>query len=118
MFTTVGVVYVLLKHRDATVKLPVDRDQLQRIPAFGLQPLYFKDSRLCFPSWSRPKLITQATRQTILAALPFNQWLTNAIRKVITNKEIASQTKIWEIESILKILFYPTYYKSIIKVLN
>ncbi|MGI2225061.1 nuclease-related domain-containing protein [Shewanella frigidimarina] len=37
MFTTVGVVYVLLKHRDATVKLPVDRDQLQRIPAFGLQ---------------------------------------------------------------------------------
>ena len=37
MFVTLGVMYVLLKHRDATVKLPVDRDQLIRIPAFGLQ---------------------------------------------------------------------------------
>ncbi|MCT8987646.1 nuclease-related domain-containing protein [Shewanella phaeophyticola] len=37
MFVTIGVMFVLLKHRDSTVKLPVDRDQLQRIPAFGLQ---------------------------------------------------------------------------------
>ncbi|WP_434927110.1 nuclease-related domain-containing protein [Shewanella sp. HL-SH2] len=37
MFVTLGVMYVLLKHRHATVKLPVDRDQLIRIPAFGLQ---------------------------------------------------------------------------------
>lgn len=37
MFVTLGVMFVLLKHRDRTVKLPVDRDQLQRIPAFGLQ---------------------------------------------------------------------------------
>ncbi|GGP71696.1 nuclease-related domain-containing protein [Shewanella saliphila] len=37
MFVTLGVMFVLLKHRDSTVKLPVDRDQLQRIPAFGLQ---------------------------------------------------------------------------------
>ncbi|MGX9463059.1 nuclease-related domain-containing protein [Shewanella sp. A14] len=28
---------VMLKYREYTVKLPVDRDQLQRIPAFGLQ---------------------------------------------------------------------------------
>ncbi|MCE9685498.1 NERD domain-containing protein [Shewanella sp. AS16] len=37
MFFTLGVVYVLLKYRDATVKLPVDREQLIRIPAYGLQ---------------------------------------------------------------------------------
>lgn len=37
MFVTIGVMFVLLKHRDHTVKLPVDRDQLLRIPAFGLQ---------------------------------------------------------------------------------
>lgn len=37
MFVTLGVMFVLLKHRDRTVKLPVDREQLQRIPAFGLQ---------------------------------------------------------------------------------
>ncbi|MGI2106937.1 hypothetical protein ACRN9A_17550 [Shewanella frigidimarina] len=37
MFVTIGVMFVLLKHRDRTVKLPVDREQLQRIPAFGLQ---------------------------------------------------------------------------------
>jgi hypothetical protein len=37
MFVTLSVMYVMLKHRDATVKLPVDREQLQRIPAFGLQ---------------------------------------------------------------------------------
>ncbi|MFB2640983.1 nuclease-related domain-containing protein [Shewanella bicestrii] len=34
---TVGVMYALLKHRDATVTLPVDREQLTRIPAYGLQ---------------------------------------------------------------------------------
>ncbi|MCU8038506.1 nuclease-related domain-containing protein [Shewanella oncorhynchi] len=37
LLVTVGVMYVLLKHRDATVKLPVDREQLNRIPAYGLQ---------------------------------------------------------------------------------
>ncbi len=37
MFATVGVMYGLLKYRDATVKLPVDREQLARIPAYGLQ---------------------------------------------------------------------------------
>lgn len=37
LLVTVGVMYVLLKHRDATVKLPVDREQLARIPAYGLQ---------------------------------------------------------------------------------
>lgn len=37
LLVTVGVMYVLLKHRDATVKLPVDREQLTRIPAYGLQ---------------------------------------------------------------------------------
>ncbi|MFB2779201.1 nuclease-related domain-containing protein [Shewanella mangrovisoli] len=34
---TIGVMYALLKHRDATVTLPVDREQLTRIPAYGLQ---------------------------------------------------------------------------------
>ena len=37
MFATVGVMYGLLKYRDATVQLPVDREQLARIPAYGLQ---------------------------------------------------------------------------------
>ncbi|MGI2022850.1 hypothetical protein [Shewanella glacialipiscicola] len=37
MFAIVGVMYGLLKYRDATVKLPVDREQLARIPAYGLQ---------------------------------------------------------------------------------
>lgn len=37
MFAIVGVMYGLLKYRDATVKLPVDREQLTRIPAYGLQ---------------------------------------------------------------------------------
>lgn len=37
MFSVLGVMWLLLRHRDATVKLPVDRDMLTRIPAFGLQ---------------------------------------------------------------------------------
>lgn len=37
LFITVGGVYILLKYRDATVTLPVDREQLTRIPAYGLQ---------------------------------------------------------------------------------
>ncbi|WP_207953684.1 nuclease-related domain-containing protein [Shewanella decolorationis] len=37
MFVTIGVMYALLKYRDATVTLPVDREQLSRIPAYGLQ---------------------------------------------------------------------------------
>jgi hypothetical protein len=31
------VMYVMLKHRDRTVRLPIDREQLTRIPALGLQ---------------------------------------------------------------------------------
>ncbi|MEH6733759.1 MAG: hypothetical protein V7690_03860 [Shewanella sp.] len=65
MFVTLGVMFVLLKHRDRTVKLPVDREQLQRIPAFGLLPLYFKDDRLCFSSWSRIKSLELTTTQAI-----------------------------------------------------
>jgi hypothetical protein len=91
MFVTLGVMFVLLKHRDSTVKLPVDRDQLQRIPAFGLLPLYFKDGRLCFSSWSRSKSTEQITRQTILAAQPFSQLLANAIERAIANKGLTSQ---------------------------
>ncbi|GGP78983.1 nuclease-related domain-containing protein [Shewanella ulleungensis] len=37
MFMMVLIMHLMLKYRDYTVKLPVDRDQLQRIPAFGLQ---------------------------------------------------------------------------------
>ena len=37
MFVVLGVMSFLLKRRDLTVKLPVDRDQLTRIPAYGLQ---------------------------------------------------------------------------------
>ncbi|WP_299791440.1 nuclease-related domain-containing protein [uncultured Shewanella sp.] len=31
------VMFVMLKHRDRTVRLPIDREQLTRIPALGLQ---------------------------------------------------------------------------------
>lgn len=37
MFVIVAIMHILLKHRDATVKLPIDREQLTRIPAYGLQ---------------------------------------------------------------------------------
>ncbi len=37
MGVVVLVMYVMLKHRDKTVRLPIDREQLTRIPAFGLQ---------------------------------------------------------------------------------
>ncbi|WP_351014492.1 nuclease-related domain-containing protein [Shewanella sp. AC91-MNA-CIBAN-0169] len=37
MFLMVLIMHLMLKYRDHTVKLPVDREQLQRIPAFGLQ---------------------------------------------------------------------------------
>ncbi len=37
MFAVLSVMWLMLKHRDATVKLPVERDNLARIPAFGLQ---------------------------------------------------------------------------------
>ncbi|AZG33576.1 hypothetical protein [Shewanella psychromarinicola] len=91
MFVTLGVMFVLLKQRDSTVKLPVDRDQLQPIPAFGLLPLYFKDGRLCFSSWNCFSLTEQITRQAILATQPFSQWL--AIVRAVTNKEPTSQIK-------------------------
>ena len=65
MFVALGVMFVLLKHRDRTVKLPVDREHLQRIPAFGSLPLHFKDGRLCFSSWTETKPIEQVMRQAI-----------------------------------------------------
>jgi hypothetical protein len=37
MFLMVLIMHLMLRYRDHTVKLPVDREQLQRIPAFGLQ---------------------------------------------------------------------------------
>ena len=37
MFLMVLIMHLLLKYRDHTVKLPVDREQLLRIPAFSLQ---------------------------------------------------------------------------------
>ncbi|QDE30144.1 hypothetical protein [Shewanella polaris] len=78
MFVTIGVMFVLLKHRDRTVKLPVDREQLQRIPAFGLLPLHFKDGRLCFSSWTETKPIEQVIRQAIPNKEQVSQWLTKA----------------------------------------
>ncbi|WP_160055792.1 hypothetical protein [Shewanella litoralis] len=89
MFVTLGVMFVLLKHRDSTVKLPVDRDQLQRIPAFGLLPLYCKDGRLCFLSWSSFSPTEKITRQAILSKQPFSHLL--AIWRTFTNKEPTSQ---------------------------
>ncbi|QBF83777.1 NERD domain-containing protein [Shewanella maritima] len=37
MLVTLGIMYILLKRRDATVQLPIDREKLQRLPALGLQ---------------------------------------------------------------------------------
>jgi hypothetical protein len=37
MFLMVLIMHLMLKYRDHTVKLPVDREQLLRIPAYGLQ---------------------------------------------------------------------------------
>lgn len=37
LFVGAGVLHVLLRYRDATLTLPVDREQLIRIPAYGLQ---------------------------------------------------------------------------------
>lgn len=37
IFLIALIMHLLLKYRDYTVKLPVDREQLLRIPAFGLQ---------------------------------------------------------------------------------
>jgi hypothetical protein len=37
MFLMVLIMHLMLRYRDHTVKLPVDREQLQRIPAYGLQ---------------------------------------------------------------------------------
>jgi hypothetical protein len=37
MFFMVLIMHLMLKYRDHTVKLPVDREQLLRIPAYGLQ---------------------------------------------------------------------------------
>jgi hypothetical protein len=37
MFLMVLIMHLMLKYRDYTVKLPVDREQLLRIPAYGLQ---------------------------------------------------------------------------------
>ncbi|MCG9722951.1 nuclease-related domain-containing protein [Shewanella sp. Isolate7] len=37
MFVVMSVAWLILKRRDLTLDLPVDRDQLIRIPAYGLQ---------------------------------------------------------------------------------
>lgn len=37
LFVGAGVLHVFLRYRDATLTLPVDREQLTRIPAYGLQ---------------------------------------------------------------------------------
>ena len=37
VFVGAGVLHVFLRYRDATLTLPVDREQLTRIPAYGLQ---------------------------------------------------------------------------------
>lgn len=86
MFVTLGVMFVLLKHRDRTVKLPVDRDQLKRIQAFGLQRIFFKASQLHFPLWLQSKAIAQATRQAILTAQRVSHWLTKAVGQTISKK--------------------------------
>ena len=67
LLVTVGVMYVLLKHRDATVKLPVDREQLTRIPAYGLQALGYQVFHY-----------VQAERQALLLTKRVSQWLTKA----------------------------------------
>ena len=62
MFAIVGVMYGLLKYRDATVKLPVDR-----IPAYGLQALGYQVFHYM-----------QAKRQALLLTKRVSQWLTKA----------------------------------------
>lgn len=41
LFVGAGVLHVFLKYRDATLTLPVDREQLIRIPAYVLCTLVF-----------------------------------------------------------------------------
>jgi hypothetical protein len=62
MFVTIGVMFALLKHRDRTVKLPVDRDQLLRIPAFGLQQ-QIQDLQI--------NLIASMLMSVLIVCLPF-----------------------------------------------
>jgi len=90
MFLMVLIMHLMLKYRDHTVKLPVDREQLQRIPAYGLQRISFKASQLHFPLWLQSKAIAQATRQAILAAQRVSHWLTKAVGQTISNKASAS----------------------------
>jgi hypothetical protein len=52
--------------------------------------LFYKDGRLCFPSWSETKPIEQATRQAISNIKLVSQWLTKAIGQTIPNKEFSS----------------------------
>jgi hypothetical protein len=94
--------FLLLKYRDHMVELPVDREQLLRIPAFGLQPLSYKDGCLCFPSWTETKPIEQATRQAISNIKLVSQWLTKAIGQTIPNKEFSSPVLVfpgWQVIS-------------------
>jgi hypothetical protein len=95
MFLMVLIMHLMLKYRDHTVKLPVDREQLLRIPAYGLQPLSYKDGRLCFPSWTETKPIEQATRQAISNIKLASQWLTKAIGQTIPNKEFSSSVLVF-----------------------
>ncbi|RPA55646.1 hypothetical protein EGC79_04100 [Shewanella vesiculosa] len=85
MFLMVLIMHLMLKYRDHTVKLPVDREQLQRIPAYGLQRISFKASQLHFPLWLQSKAIAQATRQAILAAQRVSHWLTKAVGQTIAS---------------------------------
>jgi hypothetical protein len=88
-----------LKYRDHTVKLPVDREQLILIPAFGLLPLCFKGSSLYLPSKIQIKPIEQATQQAISHIKSVSQWLTKAIGQANPNKESASP-----------VLVFPSWY--------
>lgn len=77
LLVTVGVMYVLLKHRDATVKLPVDREQLTRIPAYGLQALGYQVFQY-----------VQTECQALLLTERVSQWLTKATGTPVTSTPV------------------------------
>ncbi|WP_351124462.1 nuclease-related domain-containing protein [Shewanella sp. T24-MNA-CIBAN-0130] len=74
MFLMIGIMFLLLKYRDHTVKLPVDREQLLRIPAFGLQQ---QIQELQFD------LLGGLTMAVVVVSFPF---ATESIQKHITEK--------------------------------
>jgi hypothetical protein len=118
MFLMVLIMHLMLKYRDHTVKLPVDREQLLRIPAYGLQQLSYKDGRLCFPSWTETKPIEQATRQAISNIKLVSQWLTKAIGQAIPNKEFSSPVLVfpgWYVTSQTRPPFPILNHKQLVK---